>query len=96
MAGKPVPQLFDERGAAEDRDRQQHAVVAQEVKGHHAAGGDKELLEQQPELHARVVAHEHGPAHHHEEEGVEMGPDPALLQIGQQEELFQSQQHEIV
>ena len=58
--------------------------------------GDKELLEQQPELHARVVAHEHGPAHHHEEEGIEMGPDPALLQIGQQEELFQSQQHEIV
>ena len=96
IAGKQLPQLFDERGAADDGDRQQYAVVAQEVKGHHAAGRDEKLAEQQAELHACVVAHEHGPAYDHEEEGVDMGPDPALFEVGQEEELFQSQQHKIV
>ena len=74
-----VPQLFDQRGAAHHAYRQQHAVVPQEIQRRHPTGGDKELLEQQPEGYAGVVAHEHRPAHHHEEQGVEMRPHPAFF-----------------
>ena len=35
-------------------------------------------------------------AHHQEEHGVDVGPHSALLQVGQQEQLFYSQQHKIV
>ena len=76
-----VPNLLNERGAAEDADHQQHTVVAQEVQRRNTAGRNEQLVEQQTEAYARIVAHEHGPAHDHEEEGVDMGPDPALFEV---------------
>ena len=91
-----VPNLLNERGAAEDADHQQHTVVAQEVQRRNTAGRNEQLVEQQTEAYARIVAHEHGPAHHHEEQGVDVGPHSALLQVGQQEQLFYSQQHKVV
>ena len=96
IAPQGVPDLFDQWGAADHTDDEQDAVVAQEIQRGYAAGRDEQLLEQQPEAHAGVVAHEHGPAHHHEEQGVDVGPHSALLQVGQQEQLFYSQQHKVV
>ena len=96
MFAQGVPELLNERGAAQDADRQQHAVVAQEVDRRRTARGEEELAEQQPEAHPGLVAHKHGPAHHHKEHGVDVGPDPAFFQILEQEQLFKGQQNKVV
>ena len=96
MLFQPVVDAQGHRGAADNRHHQQYAVIAQEVQAGNTAGGNEQLLHQQGQAHAILIAHEQRPAHSHQEQGVNVGPDAAGLQLLQKEDFFDGQQNEVI
>ena len=96
MLFQPVVDAQGHRGAANDRHHQQYAIIAQEIQAGNTAGGNEQLLHQQGQAHAVFVAHKQRPAHGHQQQGVDVGPNTGGLELLEQEDLLNGQQDEIV